>query len=221
MNKHNILFSLWCLAIVSSITLINGCKSEPGDTGPKDHHLATADSIVSQYNAGRPDWDRTVKMEGNVNIKVKEGRVSIDLEADNASEFMNYFFQTEHKEHGLKTDSFGRAEVIYLERMLIVNSLSKKKTLVFSIDLNKEPSFLKDLNDPKMYYGYGIGLRKITKGSAPEKAPYCACDQSSTPPGNCKSGGVLSLNCATSNVDGSCRVTCSGQTYACCDRGFE
>lgn len=221
MNKHNILFSLWCLAIVSSITLINGCKSEPGDTGPKDHHLATADSIVSQYNAGRPDWDRTVKMEGNVIIKVKEGRVSIDLEADNASEFMNYFFQTEHKDHGLKTDSFGRAEVIYLERMLIVNSLSKKKTLVFSIDLNKEPSFLKDLNDPKMYYGYGIGLRKITKGSAPEKAPYCACDQSSTPPGNCKSGGVLSLNCATSNVDGSCRVTCSGQTYACCDRGFE
>jgi hypothetical protein len=220
MNKRNSNFFLWYLGILCSASVTISCNSESGGSN-KDLHLAARDTIVRQYNADRPDWDQADWSEGKANMIVKEGRIVIEYEADNSTELAYYFFQTDDNDQGLKSDSLGRAEVIFMERNMVINSLQRKKTFLFTIDKGHEPAYLKELDGAKVYYGYGLGARKVIKGSPLENVPYCACDLASTPPGNCKAGGVLNLNCATANENGSCRVACSGQTYACCDRGFE
>jgi hypothetical protein len=214
-------FGLPFLAILFLAYSMIGCKSEPGAEGPKDFHLVMADSIISQYNADRAEWDRTEMTIGDVEILVKENRIELRHLPESGNEFMAFFLQTENNKHGLEAGKLGRCEVIYMERNLLVNSLSSKRTLHFYLDKDPKPAFLKEIKGVKSYTGFGLGVRKIVHGSQPYQATYCACDQAATPPGNCKAGGVLDLKCATSNEFGSCRVTCTGQTYACCDRGFE
>jgi hypothetical protein len=220
MKKNNILFTIAFIPALFLLSVMSSCTSGSADKadGQTDFRLAIADTIIQQYNALRPEWDLALSTVGNVTIVLNEDHIEIQHTGENAHELMSYFVLTGDNKHDLEASAFGRAEVIYLDRALIVNSLERRKTLFFHIETDNKPDYLKDIKGVKTYGGFGIGLRKINYGSQPDQPPYCGCQSANVPPANCKSGGVMDMTCASSNEHGSCRVSCSGQTYACCDK---
>jgi hypothetical protein len=220
MKNKNILFPLTLMTLLFLLTGLVACKSESKveSDGQTDFSLAIADSIVRHYNASRPEWDAALSTVGQVTIGLKEDHIELQHIGENVHEIMNYLLLTGDKKHKLEASVFGRAEVIYLDRAMLINSLERKQTLFFHIETDNTPEYVKDIKGIEVYGGYGLGLRKIAYGSQPDQAPYCGCQSSNVPPANCKSGGVMDMTCASSNEYGSCKVSCSGQTYACCDK---
>jgi hypothetical protein len=197
------------------------CKPEKPKDNTNELYLAYPDSILNWHNASRPEWEWTAKTEGWVNIITRDKRIEIRHIPEQGSEIISYFLQHEGEKQNKDSVIIKRAEVIFLGRGLLVNSLMMKETIYFYLETDEIPSLIKDIGKVKSYKGFGLGERKITLGSQANMPPYCACDHSYTPPGNCKAGQNMELKCASANEFGSCRVTCTGQTYACCDRGFE
>jgi hypothetical protein len=211
----------YVILFVFGLSMTN-CKPEPPKpVKTEDLYIKNPDSILSRHNEGRPEWDQATLTQGRVQLTVKEDRITISYVGVNATETVNYFLQTEKTAHKLKSDYMARAEVLYLGRSLVVNSLVKKQTLYFHLDGEKIPEDIEDIGDVQSFSGYGLGIRSITHGMQPETVPYCACDHASTPPGNCKAGMNMDMSCAFANDNGGCKVICTGQYYACCDRGFE
>jgi len=197
------------------------CKPEKPKDNTNELYLAHADSIIKMHNASLPEWEWATKTDGWVRIITKNNRIEIQHIPEQGTEIISYFLQHEEAKQKADTMIIHRVEVIFLGRGLLVNSLMKKETMYYYLESDKIPSLIKDIGNVKFFKGFGLGERKIIQGSQADQPPYCACDHSYTPPGNCKAGQNMELNCASANEYGSCRVICTGQTYACCDRGFE
>lgn len=174
-----------------------------------------ADTIISQYNADRPEWDRGMKLEGNIKIEASEFMITVTLNPLNSNEIFSFFLQTESNKANLLSAPPGIAQVIYLDRHLIINYLDAKRIYYFKMKADKKPRYLEAIGDMTEYTGYGLGMRKAT-GNILEGAPFCSCVLVGQK-GNCPTGGVDELNCGVTNNAGSCKITCSGQAYACCD----
>ncbi len=211
MEKNILLYSFAFLMIAFSFS---NCSNGPGHS--KDLHLMTADTILSQYNHGRPEWDRAVKEEGMVTITTTKDLITIDLVQDSSNESISYFLQTDSTVTSTLSVPAGRAEVLYLDKHLIVNSLVTKQVLYFKIKTDKKPEYLNQIKDMQEFAGYGLGLRAVSRGFTLESAPLCSCILAGTGTG-CTSGGEGILSCGTGNNAGRCKVTCSGASYACCD----
>ncbi len=164
----------------------------------------------------RPDWDKSEKTEGPVDIVVEDNVISITHDAYNSDAIVTYYFQSDKKVKKLKSGHIDIAEVMFLERNLIVNSVTNKNTLFFSVDADHTPEYLSDLKGVKTYIGYGLGARKIFKGKQSVDAFYCKCVPAGYPEGGCPTSNSLSIDCNSSNEHGSCRVFCTGQYFACC-----
>ncbi|MEP6647329.1 MAG: hypothetical protein ABJC12_09565 [Saprospiraceae bacterium] len=173
--------------------------------------------ILSQYNAGRPNWDWSVKVEGNVKIEATKNLIIINVEADSSDEIISYFLQTDNDETHILSVPPGKAEVLYLEKHLVVNYLDTKRILYFKIKSEKKPSYLEPIENMDEYAGFGLGIRRVNKGNSLGSAPFCSCIHAGTTGLNCPSGGGEGLSCGVGNYVGSCKINCSGQTYACCD----
>ena len=225
MKQHP--FTTLGVAVISLILTQGfiGCKPEPGKVTetetPKDLHFPLTDTIVNAFNAGRPSYDLAQKTVGNVEIVIKDDRIVLEHVADAANELYAYYLQVDKRESKLDPGKIGRCEVISTERQLIVNSLTSPRTMLFYVASDGLPWYAKEIKDLTSYGGYGLGLRKITLGSPADKAPYCKCVYPDTYAFHCNAGGSENINCATSNLDGSCRVSCNNKTYACCDMGQE
>ena len=203
------------------VLIFISCKDGQGTKSNADFHLVNADSILSQYNAVRENWDWSYRVEGDVNITVKDSMISMEFVSGGGDQFITYFLQTSGKERRLKTGPFGKSEVLFLDRNLIINSLEREKTLFFSIGVDPEPGYLKSMHRVDHYKGIGLGVRMVNKTGANQNVPYCSCEPVGSPEDLCSSGGSGSLSCSTSNSEGSCRVSCSGQTFACCESKSE
>ncbi|MBK9982537.1 MAG: hypothetical protein IPP15_08940 [Saprospiraceae bacterium] len=211
MKKSILLFGFAFLMIAISFS---NCSNGPGHS--KDLHLMTADTILSQYNHGRPEWDRAIKEEGMVTITTTKDLITIDVVQDSSNESISYFLQTDSTVTSTLSVPAGRAEVLYLDKHLIVNSLDKKQVLYFKIKADKKPAYLDQIQNMQEYDGYGLGLRTVSRGFTLESAPLCTCILAGTA-ALCTSGGEGSLSCGTANNAGRCKVTCSGASHACCD----
>ncbi|MEO6131476.1 MAG: hypothetical protein ABIQ02_06485 [Saprospiraceae bacterium] len=194
-------------------TLVCGC----GNRSPKDLRMLNAGDILSQYNAGRPNWDWSAKLEGNVKIEATKNLITIHVEADSSGEIISYFLQMENNGDSLLSVPPGKAEVLYLDKHLVVNFLTTKKIVYFKIKSDKKPSYLESIENMSEYAGYGLGMRRVNKGNTLESAPFCSCIQAGSTEFTCPSGGEGALSCGVGNNVGSCKINCSGQTYACCD----
>ncbi|HEY3386208.1 MAG TPA: hypothetical protein VGK46_06850 [Saprospiraceae bacterium] len=212
-------FVLFTLVTICLPTFFS-CKQEPTHNA-NELYLALADSIIKTHNASLQEWEWAIKTYGRVQIITKNNRIEIQHIPEQGTEIISYFLQNEVKSEKIDSVSINRAEVIFLGRGLLVNSLMKKETMYYHLETDEIPSLIKEIGKVKYVKGFGLGERKINLGSRADQPPYCACDHASTPPGNCKAGQKMELNCASANDFGSCKVTCIGQTYACCDRGFE
>ncbi len=214
-------FSLLTWACILTIQLLSGCKQEVQQEIPKDLHFTLGDSLLSVFNADRPAYNLGEKTEGTVNIKIEDNRIVVEHLATGANELYTYFLQTDKREKKLKPGELGRCEVFFMERQLIINSLEHLNTILFYVDSDGQPSYVAANKRIQAFSGYGLGLRKITIGSPEDKAPYCKCVYPGTYAFHCNAGGTEQINCATSNVDGACRVSCNNKTYPCCDMGKE
>ena len=194
------------------------CQRGSGKGETKDYHLTVMDSILEQYNSQREEWDRSVLTKGSVSITVMDSMIAIEHDPENEGQLITYFLQTEKREGHIHTGIFGKAEVLFLERNVIVNSLEKDMTYLFSFNVDQDPYYLKSLKDVKQYKGIGLGVRKVNKDSPTKNAPYCSCVKAGSREDVCETGGNSALNCSSTNFDGSCRIICSGQRFACCGK---
>lgn len=221
MNRSNMftypkLYMMTMMCVVVVLVAVS-CKQEPQQEVPKDLHFPFADSLLNVFNADRPAYNLGEKTEGTVEIKIEDDRIVLEHVADGANELYAYFLQTDKKEKNLKPGKLGRCEVVYMERQLIINSLESFNTILLYVDSDGQPAYAANSKRIKSYAGYGLGLRKITIGSPADKAPYCKCLVPDTYPFHCNGGGTEQIHCASSNVDGACRVSCNNKTYPCCD----
>ena len=129
-----------------------------------------------------------------------------------------YFLQTKEMAKGLKSGTIEKAEVFYLDRHLLINSLESKQTYLFSVETDPVPDYLKGIEGVTPIAGYGLGARKVIIGAEKGTVPFCSCVPANYPIGYCKSNEMNPIYCVSSTEAGSCRVACSGQYYACCDR---
>jgi hypothetical protein len=215
MNKNPVLPGV---VIFMFVSLFFSCQNGAGKSGPRDYHMAVMDSISVAYNAQKEEWDRSIITVGNVNITVMDSMVYIEHDPENGDQEITYFLQTEKREGHVKPGLFGKAEVLFMDRNLIVNSLEKEKTYMFSIKVDPDPNYVKKIEDLKQYKGIGLGVRKVFKSSQTKNAPTCSCEIAGSQNVNCATGGSESLSCSSTNDDGSCRISCSGQRFACCGR---
>ncbi len=204
--------------IVMLTIAMSSCNSESKDDGQQDYRLTASASILSEVNANRPNWNIAEKTEGPVDIIVEDSLISIRHDAYASEEIVTYYLQTDKKIKKLKSSRIEIAEVIYLEKSLIVNSITDKNTLFFSLNTVSSPDYLETMKGVKTYLGFGLAARKVTKGMLSVNAYYCDCVPAGYPEGGCPKSDALSLDCTASNEHGSCKVFCTGQTFACCGK---
>jgi hypothetical protein len=201
--------------------LFVSCKQDKTSSPPQDYHIKSPENILSQYNAGRPDWDWSVRTLGSVKITVSDTMILLEHHDLFDPQVVYYFLQTDEKPKKLKSHTIENAEVFYLDRHLLVNSLENKMTYLFSVKTDPVPDYLKGIEDVTAFTGYGLGVRKIIIGAEKGIIPICACVPANYPIGYCKSNEMNPIYCVSATEAGSCRVACSGQYYACCDRQVE
>jgi hypothetical protein len=200
------------------ILLVIGCKGEKTPSIPQDYHIKSPENILSQYNAGRPDWDSSVRTLGSIKITVSDTMILLEHLNQYDPELVYYFLQMDEKPKKIKSCKIEKAEVFYLDRHLLVNSLESKQTYLFSVKTDPVPDYLKGIEGVTAFTGYGLGARKVTIGAENGKIPFCGCVPADYPIGNCKTNEMNPVYCVSASEAGSCRVACSGQYYACCDR---
>ena len=205
------------------------CKNVQSTNGNADMNgsashltsLAVADSLISRYNAKAPVNEQFKKTKGNVNIVPGDNIISIEYFPEDADETVTYYLYTKLEYPELKSGPFGLAEVIYLGRNLIVNSLDAERSLFLFISGEEMPAYLKELNNVLLYQGYGLGYRRVKKDASPDTVPYCTCEPSGGRADFCGSGGEGALSCSVGSSGGSCRISCGGQTFPCCDKKMD
>ena len=205
--------------IVSVILLaIGGCKNEKSVPEPKDYHIQHPENILNAYNAGRPDWDMAIRSIGSVKIDVRDSVVILHHVPTFEPEVHYYFLQVKQKVTTVEPGYIEKAEIFYMDRNLLVNSLESKKTYLFSIESDPLPEYLKGIKGAISVEGFGIGVRKYFIGAEGGQVPFCYCVSPDFPTGNCKTGKEVGpVNCTSAIETGACRVSCGSQYFACCD----
>ena len=221
MKRESSIISIGSFILLTGIFLFVSCKQDKTPSTPQDYHIKSPENILSQYNAGRPDWDWSVRTLGSVKITVSDTMILLEHLDQFDPQIVYYFLQTKEKAKGLKSGTIEKAEVFYLDRHLLVNSLESKQTYLFSVETDPVPDYLKGIEGVTAFTGYGLGVRKIIIGAEKGTIPFCGCMPASYPIGNCKSNEMNPIFCVSATEAGSCRVACSGQYYACCDRKME
>jgi len=219
-NKQNlkIIHNILLVGILISGLSLFSCKDGNSSSETIGGHLLKLDTIRNHYNAKLEQRDWSTITEGKVNIVVKDDRIIIDHFPVEGPELITYFLQTATKDYDIKTDSLGRAEVLYLGRNLIVHAFKENKSLVFTVGGDKYPAYLSDFTDIKHYIGFGLGVRKFERGGLHDNVPYCLCKPMGSPSSDCTMGGDGGAHgCGTGTPDGSCEVYCSTNAFACCD----
>jgi len=214
------IISLCSFIVLTSTFLVFGCKQEKKPSEPQDYHIKSPENILSQYNAGRPEWDASLRTLGTVKITVSDTMILLEHLNQYDPELVYYFLQVDEKPEKIKSGYIEKAEVFYLDRHLLVNSLESKMTYLFSVKTEPIPEYLKGIEGVTAFTGYGLGARKVTIGAEKGIIPFCGCVPAGYPIGNCKLNEMNPVNCVTATEAGSCRVVCSGQYYACCDRNM-
>ena len=203
--------------IFLAVFILGGCKADTSKAVIQDYHLVQLDSIRSQFNSKREQKDWAALTRGRAKLLVTDELVSILYTPASKEENVVYFLQGATKDYGLKTDSLGLIEELFLERNLIINCLEENKTLLFSVRDERIPTYLQGFAPTKQYTGYGLGARKINKDGASGNVPWCKCEALGSPDSNCTLGGDGTHACGSGTPDGSCEISCSQSTFACCD----
>jgi hypothetical protein len=219
--RQRILHMPLAITLCMLFLLSYACKTDSGESGQSDYRLPNSAAILNEYNSERPDWDKSEKTEGPVDILVEDNLISITHDAYASSNIVTYYLQTDSKAKKLKSGHIEIAEVIYLEKSLIVNSVTDKNTMFFSVNSSLSPQYFKSTKGVKTFFGYGLGVRRVIKGMRSVDAYYCDCAPAGYPEGACPSSNSLSITCTASNEHGSCKVYCTGQTFACCGKRGE
>lgn len=216
--KRNFKINLFCSVLLMLAALTgNGCKNEKSSSEPQDYHIKSPENILTQYNTGRPEWDMSNRAIGTVKIEVKDSVVIINFIPQFETEIHLYFLQVNSRAKEVDAGMIEKAEVFYMDRHLLVNSLVSKKTYLFSVMTDPIPDYLKGIEGVTNVSGYGLGIRKFAIGVEGIEVPTCNCVPSGYPMGNCQTTELNAVNCVTANGAGSCKVTCGGQYFACCD----
>lgn len=145
-----------------SVLILFSCKNETSvKEGTQDYHLPNAKAIVEAINAERPDWDQFEKTEGPVDIRVDDDKIVLTHDAYNSTAIVTYYLFTEDKVKKLKSGRIDITEVLYLEKSLIVNSITDKNTLFFTLDTDPSPDYLSEMKDVQKFMGHEIGRAHV------------------------------------------------------------
>jgi hypothetical protein len=204
-------FAIWLTCVVFPMM---GCKQGMNVSDNSDHHFMMADTMIAQYNRRHSEREWTKRFEGKVSITTDEKRIIVKPDPSKMNDTISYFLYTKTSQQ-FKQQTWDNAELIYADRVLIVNSLESSQSLILSILGDSEPAYMNDLKNPTRVIGYGLGYRRV-KNNPPQTAPLCSCELNGTPEDNCTTGGEGKLSCSTGNPAGSCRISCESQYFPCC-----
>ncbi len=203
------------------MVLFMSCKNGNFMSEREDTHLVQLDAIMEKYNAKREENDKSVITQGKTDMIVKDSIVIINHYPEQGPELITYFLQGSTADYQLKSDSLGKAEVLFIGRNLYVHSFKKRKTMLFAVRDDADLTVPQEIEGVKQYTGFGLGARKFEKNSLHDNVPFCLCKPNGTPSSDCNYGGnngeQIAHGCASGNPDGSCEVSCSLVYFACCD----
>ena len=105
--------SIYIVSILTLIFAFSSCKQDKTPPPPQDYHIKSPENILSQYNAGRPDWDWSVRTLGSVKITVSDTMILLEHMDQFDPQLVYYFLQTKEMAKGLKSGTIEKAEVFY------------------------------------------------------------------------------------------------------------
>lgn len=210
MRNTNLLLLLGSIVIMG----LSACSND--DLNKKDFRLQGIDQLISAFNEGKNPATENIatKTQGNLTIAVGENLISMEYAMEGAKELKTYFLQTQNADHSLKSKEFGLVEVIYFGNELVVNSLERQQTLLFSVSNGSESS-VKGIAFTENISGFGLGVETKIKGTISSRYVRCLCAVNNTS-NSCDAGGPGSTNCSVSDGVQNCSVSCGVGFYSCC-----
>ena len=212
--KNRIFFLTSFLTITILIVFFISCDKET--LKKQEFHLQNVDKMISEFNVGRNIENWALLSEGDLEIIIANDMILMKFDIPGNEEIKTYFLQIDKKDFSLKSQHFGLAEVIYLQQQIVVNSLERQQTLLFSLTKDSTPNYAKDIIFTNQFYGYGIGLNSAIRGAVTLRTPTCYCYLTSEPLQGCDSGGIGSTSCSILGT-GGCSVSCGLHYYSCCN----
>lgn len=218
-------------ALIASFSLFfAGCENSAKQE--MDFSIPGASEIVKNYNEGKLEFEQGEYLRGSVKIKIHfengGGMVDFHLIGDKS---LHYILQIYEKGNIFEEAELEKAEIIFVRRSIVINSLTSPYRVFATVDKDEEIfEPLKSIDD--ITHGISaIGIiREETTGDIDlRKDRHCKCctyvhgeiwgcggGQGGVPTsGTCDSGGLGATNCSISGEGGSCSVACN-DSHACC-----
>jgi hypothetical protein len=219
-------------ALIASFSLFfAGCENAAKQQ--IDFSIPEAHDIVKKYNEGKLDFEQGEYLRGPVKVKIhkENGGAMVDFHLI-GDKSLHYILQIYEKDNIFEETELEKAEVIFVRRSIVINSLTSSYRVFATVDKNEkiyEP--LKSIDDiTHDIYVIGI-IMEETSGEIDLRIDrHCKCctyrngeiwgcggTQGGGPgSGSCDSGGYGALSCSISVEGGSCSVSCNEDTHACC-----
>ncbi len=245
-NLTSPVFVLFASVILLALIYV-GCENySESVTQEQDYSIPNAAEIVTDYNDGKLDFKKGEYLRGSVEVKTitdskKGSMVDFYFKGENST-YIHYVLQMSGNGDAFKETKFEKAEILFVRRSIVINSLTSSYRVLLTVDEN--------VFEPLVAIGgftheaIGVGLiRQVSKndislrnggfGGGGTIGIHCLCCQyqggelqscegSTATPGEdgCDSGGSSSSSCSLSNSSGeSCSVECnpsSAASSACC-----
>ncbi len=232
-NKTFFTQSFLSLFLLISVLLFNACSKET-----LSFSIHGADEAVTQFNQNRTAEYHADFLVAEVTIKeATNNRIAIFI--NNAELAAPYFYllQTKASIEGIN-QNIDRAEVLFFENHLIINSLEEDLKYIFKLSNEPLTPLATQLDFDYSYSGFGLGKYKgyaiademnnsaSTRfyGMIARPLPIgvaCECldadDWDDTPSPSCDAGGWGASSCSIEDDGESCSTSCGLGLYACCN----
>ncbi len=221
--KKNYFLTTFALLALMTFGIFTGCEKYSENIQPYELNEL---KLLEDFNAGKFEHDKGEYLKGSVSIYPIEDGV-IDFYVNITDEkFIHYILQSE-KPLTLQK-KIENAEVLFLRRSVIINSLDTKDVILVTVDEDDAigNSILNIPFDTKLK-GYGlIRQNKTLSGQITSRASVsCGCcitglsssACSTTASGDCDSGGSGASSCSLTSGGDSCSVQCSSGNACCWD----
>ncbi|MCF8244046.1 MAG: hypothetical protein K9J37_03010 [Saprospiraceae bacterium] len=223
MKNKNFLLTTLLFIIFSTISVFIGCEKNSEIAQPYE---LNGQQMLEKFNVGKLDHKKGEYLIGRVSIqRIEEGLLDFFLTTKDGR-FVHYILQSE-KSLTLPKE-IGKAEVLFLRRSVVLNSLESKETILLTVDdeSNLEETIKMIPFDLKLH-GYGLARQqKSTSGAITSRALVnCGCcitgiaSSACTTNANsdCDAGGSGATSCSLSSGGDSCSVECGTGTACCWD----
>ncbi len=143
------------LLVALTIWLFSGCEKNSGDSSP---YKLEGMKILEKYDAGKLDYKKGEYLKGSINIYSIDANTTDFYLKSTDGQNIHYILQSEIA-NNVQAD-ISSAEVLFLRRSMVVNSLDSKQTILVTIDGGDQlQEGLQNIPFDAKYEGYGLARK--------------------------------------------------------------